>query len=176
MPGVPYCATGTQPSESTISLNSALLRGSPAAAWAVAIGGHRQLRGGLAAARKFSAPEIGDDHIVRRHQAFADDGGGSQDAVRIEADGNVSVRRGNETAAVNPPAGRANLATVLVLRLHRARRDGIRKHASGPPHHCEARSPAAGCSAVFRIQSRTWQTRSPVRHKIRALSERTLRG
>ena len=87
---------------------------------------HAEFGAGIAAAAQFLALEIGDDEIVGRHHAFADAGGRSENAARVEAHGDVAVGGGDVTAVVNPAADGADVAAVFVLGLQSAWRDGFR--------------------------------------------------
>jgi hypothetical protein len=61
--------------------------------------------------------EIGDHQIVGRHHAFADPCRRSEDVLRIQTEGNISISGSNVTTIVNPPADGANIPAVLVFRL-----------------------------------------------------------
>ena len=87
---------------------------------------HAELGAGIAAAAQFVALQIGDDEIVGRHHAFADAGGRSENAARVEAKRDVAVGGGDVTTVVNPAADGANVATVFVLGFQSARRNGFR--------------------------------------------------
>src|SRR4029077_7920380 len=62
---------------------------------------HPDFAGDVAASGNLlAAVEVDDDHVGRLHGAFADAGGGHEDAVAGEPDGEIAVHGGNEPAFV----------------------------------------------------------------------------
>src|SRR5579863_4455589 len=91
---------------------------------------HGEFGRGRVATLNFSAVEIGDDQIIRRHHAFAKSLGSGEDALGIQTNGNISVTRGNKSAFVEPVSGRADVVTVFGHRLVMAGRNVIGAHSN----------------------------------------------
>jgi hypothetical protein len=60
--------------------------------------------------------EVNDDKVGRGHHAFVEAGGSGQNAVRIEADRQISLARDDVTALVEPAADLTDIQPVLLFR------------------------------------------------------------
>jgi hypothetical protein len=76
---------------------------------------HASLGGDFAIATKVTALHIHDDKIIRSHGALVEASGSGEDAVGIEADGEIPLPGNDVAALVQPATYEANITAVLLL-------------------------------------------------------------
>jgi hypothetical protein len=67
------------------------------------------------------AVQIHHDKIVGRHHAFVQASGSGEDAIGVEAHGEIALLGNDVASLVQPAADLANVITMLLLSLRRAR-------------------------------------------------------
>src|ERR1700722_10999016 len=153
----------------------------------VYIGAHaieKQMHGNFgrefAFAGKLAAFEIRDNEILRLEHAFVHRRGSSENAVFVEADGDVAFAGYDEAAVIHPLAGSANVAAVLFFAFFMGGPERVCVHCA---HHFLARICARpfSCppSKKKRPGSEQPETRGALYHtkrKYRVTLERCRRG
>jgi len=79
---------------------------------------HADLAGHVAAAGDALAFPIDDNHVGQTHGALADAGGGDQDTIVVQADGEVAVHGGHEAAGVQHSSVADDLFPVFAFLGH----------------------------------------------------------
>jgi len=79
---------------------------------------HADFAGHTAAAGDLLAVEVDDDHVGGAHGAFADGGGGYQDAVAVEAYGEIAIHGGHVPVFMEHPSVTDDFFPVLAFRRH----------------------------------------------------------
>jgi hypothetical protein len=77
---------------------------------------HSRFGGDLAVTLEVASLHIHDDEILGRHHALVEASGSGEDAVSVEANGNISFAGDDMAAFIHPAADHADVATVLFFR------------------------------------------------------------
>src|SRR5208283_2763575 len=76
---------------------------------------HGGFRRDFAVTLKMRALHIHDDEVLGRHHAFVDTGGSGENALGIQANGEIAFAGDDVAAFVQPTANAANFATMLIF-------------------------------------------------------------
>ncbi len=79
---------------------------------------HQDLAGALAPTLDLVAFHIANDQVVGMHHTLANARGGGQNALRVQADGDVAVVRGDPSFFKNQTANLDDVFAVFALRFH----------------------------------------------------------